>query len=247
MNYLTINKRSAVPLFIQIKEGILAAIHSEQLLPHDKLPTEAELCELFGISRPVVRQAYKELINEGYIIRQKGRGTFVKEAETKSCFFKELSNFNLDMISRGLTPSTDVLTCEVMPYQKSINDLLELTSDSPVLHLSRLRKGNNTPMVLVDSYIPLDLFPGLENANFKDRSLYDMFDSEYGIPVFEAHRLVDAIIVDDNTANLLEVRRKTAAHYVQTISVDYEGRVVELSYATYPGERNRFDIYVYRE
>ncbi|MEG1301833.1 MAG: GntR family transcriptional regulator, partial [Erysipelotrichaceae bacterium] len=75
------------------------------LKPNDKLPTEEELCKTFSISRPVIRQAYSELINEGIITRYKGKGTFVKEREIKGAFFRELSNFQNEMIRLGLNPS----------------------------------------------------------------------------------------------------------------------------------------------
>ena len=67
MEYIRVNKNSTVPLFIQIRDAIIIAINSSLLKPGDQLPTEAEICDRFNISRPVVRQAYQELINRNLI------------------------------------------------------------------------------------------------------------------------------------------------------------------------------------
>ena len=78
MDYITINKYSLVPLYSQLKESIKEAIQNGILKPGDKLPTEHEICNHFNLSRTVTRQAFYELMSEGYIVRYKSRGTFVK-------------------------------------------------------------------------------------------------------------------------------------------------------------------------
>ena len=97
MKYINLFKSSSTPLYAQLKDSIKQAIKSGQLKPNDKLPTEEEICAEFRISRPVVRQAYKELLDENYIVRFKSRGTFVKEVEIKSMFFSEFSDIEIDL------------------------------------------------------------------------------------------------------------------------------------------------------
>ena len=77
MDYIKINKFSMIPLYSQLKESIKSAIEDGILKPGDKLPTELAICEKFSLSRTVTRQAFYELMNEGYICRYKSRGTFV--------------------------------------------------------------------------------------------------------------------------------------------------------------------------
>lgn len=64
-------------VFIQIKEHIVSEIESGRLNAGDKLPSERELCELFGLSRVTVRRAIAELVAQGVLQTQPGRGTFV--------------------------------------------------------------------------------------------------------------------------------------------------------------------------
>ena len=72
-----LNKNLNVPLYAQLKELILGEIQSGALKAGDMIPTEHELMEQYSISRNVVRQAIGELVEGGYLIRKKAKGTFV--------------------------------------------------------------------------------------------------------------------------------------------------------------------------
>lgn len=90
MDYITINKYSLVPLYSQLKESIKEAIQNGILKPGDKLPTEHEICNHFNLSRTVTRQAFYELMSEGYIVRYKSRGTFVTNKVKRMYFLRKL-------------------------------------------------------------------------------------------------------------------------------------------------------------
>lgn len=76
-----IQRKNGIPLYIQVKERILANIQAGIYQPGDKLPTEREFSLQIGISRNTVSQAYRELENEGVISSRQGRGTFVRDTE----------------------------------------------------------------------------------------------------------------------------------------------------------------------
>ena len=77
MRQQTLNKKLNVPLYVQLKELILGEIQGGALKAGDMIPTEHELMEQYAISRNVVRQAIGELVEGGYLIRKKAKGTFV--------------------------------------------------------------------------------------------------------------------------------------------------------------------------
>ena len=76
-----IQRKSGIPLYMQVKERILADIQTGIYQPGDKLPTERVFSRLIGISRNTVSQAYRELEQEGVVISWQGRGTFVRDQE----------------------------------------------------------------------------------------------------------------------------------------------------------------------
>ncbi|HAO60563.1 MAG TPA: GntR family transcriptional regulator [Erysipelotrichaceae bacterium] len=246
MNYISINRFKSTPLYAQLKESIVAAIKQGILNPGDKLPTEEELCDYFGISRPVIRQAYAELINDGVVTRVKGRGTFIREKEVKSHFFHELSTFDDEMHRVGMTPETLVLKKGKKNYDKKIYEALNLTKDDEVYHLRLLHKGDGLPMCLVDTYLPLSFYPGIAEEDFEGMPLYTMLETKFNRYIALARRSVDAMIVKDEDAVLLHIAKGSAVHYVQTISTDQDDQVLELSFAIYPGDRNAFDIMIYK-
>ena len=92
----TISKASPVPLYFQLKTQLVELLKQGIFQAGDKLPTEAEFCELLDISRPTVRQAFSELINEGYITRHKAKGTFVSRPKIEGYFFPKLGSFDED-------------------------------------------------------------------------------------------------------------------------------------------------------
>ena len=93
LNGIQLDKTSAVPLYEQLRKALLEAITSGKLPAGTKLPTEEELCAQFGISRPVARQAYNMLIEEGFVERMRGRGTFVRSPDTRGRFLNKQLSF----------------------------------------------------------------------------------------------------------------------------------------------------------
>jgi GntR family transcriptional regulator len=76
---LVIDRSSPVPYYAQVKELIRRRIELGEWPVGDQLPVDADLCRMFEVSRTVVRQALRDLSDEGIVSRRKGKGTFVAE------------------------------------------------------------------------------------------------------------------------------------------------------------------------
>lgn len=239
-NYFKIRKDSPVPLYFQLKTQLLELLQNHILEAGDKLPTEAEFCELLDISRPTVRQAFAELINEGYITRQKAKGTFVSKPKIEGYFFQKLGSFDEEMKSLGLTPSTRVLRSEIMDPPQDVQ--VVYPKAEKVFHLLRLRYANEEEMVLVHTYIPLDVFAGIEKENFEQESLYDIYREKYGIEITYVDRLVEAKKGATHERALLNMEEEGVILYVITTAFTSEDVPVEYSIAYYRGDRNRFHM-----
>ena len=86
-----VNRNDPIPYYIQVKNALQEHIESGYWQPGDQLPGEPELCRMFDVSRTVIRQAFKEMVYEGLIIREKGRGTFVAEPKIDQGLFQKLT------------------------------------------------------------------------------------------------------------------------------------------------------------
>jgi len=247
MRYILINKFSSIPLYVQLRNSIRIAIDDGTLKDKDKLPTEDELCDTFHISRPVVRQAYSDLLSQGVILRMKGKGTFVTKQVINRNFITELYNFTGEMERQGRKPKTKVLVVEVIHSDPLIFPLLQVKEGDHVLHFKRLRLADDVPVYVEDSYIDLKQFPGLEKVDLGINSLFHIFEAKYQRPVHKTYNVYTAMLVSDNDSVLLDVEKRSAVHRVQSTTFDALGRCMEVSVASFPGERNTYDVIVRRE
>ena len=101
-----IQKDSPLPLYFQLKELLRQEIESGHWQPGQRIPSEAELCHAFDISRSVVRQALTELEYQGLLYREQGKGTFVAQPKISESLMQDLSGFYEDMVAKGLMPVT---------------------------------------------------------------------------------------------------------------------------------------------
>src|SRR5690606_36647664 len=106
-----VSKNSPIPLYYQLKEILQEMIDNEELKPGDALPSERELCEILGISRMTVRKAVMDLVNEGIVYREQGKGTFVAKPKSKHLLNK-LQGFTEEMEEKGLKVKTQILSFE---------------------------------------------------------------------------------------------------------------------------------------
>ncbi len=244
MNFIRLNKLLPIPLYVQIRDSIEAAIDSGLLKDKTKLPTEDEICETFNVSRPVVRQAYSDLIARGKILRFKGKGTFVNKRYERRNFLNEMSNFTQEMQKLNMKPTTKVLQLEIITHHDVAFPLLNIAEGESCIHYKRLRYADDIPVYMEDTFISADRFPGLEKIDFETNSLYQVLEDQYHTEIVKAFNTYNAQVVSDANAILLEVEKKSAVHCVTTLSYDKSGEAVEYSLAYFPGGRNKFDVLV---
>lgn len=151
-----INKNSPIPIYYQLGEQIKALIEKGELKPGDALPPEREFAEKYQISRMTVRQAFTQLVNEGYLYRMQGKGTFVAERKIEQ-LLQGVTSFSEDMKARGLEPSSELIRFEMQPAAASIAEQLSIDESDPVYEIERIRLADGVPMALETSYLPVKL------------------------------------------------------------------------------------------
>lgn len=236
--YFLIDKKLPVPLYYQLKKQILKLIDEGYFKPGDKLPTEAELCELLDISRPTVRQAFSELITEGYIFRKKAKGTFVSQTKVEGYFFQKLSSYNEEMESLGLHPSTRVIGCSIILAP----EFCEKLHTDKVVHLQRIRYADEKEMVYVETYLPFERFLNIQEYDFTKFSLYEIMEKDYNCDIAYVDRIVEAAHADKNVKKYLNMKEDDIILHVHTTAYTKENEAVEISIASYHGQRNSFTM-----
>ncbi|WP_440714155.1 GntR family transcriptional regulator [Gordonia sp. FQ] len=133
------------PRYFAIEQELRARIAILQ--PHDPLPSDADLCAEFDVSRMTARSAVQKLVQDGLVYRLPGKGTYV----APPAIDRQLSNlrgFTAEMTARGMTPSSSLLEAGLVPADTAQSDALEVSPGTEVLVIRRIRSADGTPLAL---------------------------------------------------------------------------------------------------
>lgn len=230
-----------VPLYHQLKEQVRRDIVSGLLLPGDRLPTERELEQRYGVSRITVRQALRDLMVEGLLVRQRGRGTFVAHPKIHKAL-KSAASFTRDMESRGLTAGARVLAFSEVPATESIAEGLQLPVGTPLVYLERLRLADREPMALQWCYLQSSRFPGLLAVKLGSKSLYEFLAASYGVSIMAGTRTIEGVVASRRQAELLQVRVGAPLLRLGGVNLDQHGKPVEFGATLYRADRYKFYV-----
>ncbi len=193
-----------VPKYFLLKKTLIDKIDNEEFKPNVPIPSERELTELFQVSRITVRRAIEELVNEGYLYRIQGKGTYVKTDEGGSNLFA-ITSCTEDVIRLGMTPSKKVVVAEMVKANIKKAKALEITTDDNVYMLGRLLYADKEPLNYTLTFLPEKLFPGIDKHSFDRESLYETLQTEYRVKITKARRVMEAILAKDVIAEYLEL------------------------------------------
>lgn len=194
-----IDTQSDVPLHHQVKENPREVIEGRRLEPEDVLPSERELSELYGVSRPTVRQAMHELVQEGLLRRVAGIGTFVGKPKVVQVFPTVLG-FSARMRQEGHATINRVFRQQREQASPSVARRLHVPEGTPVMRLARLRIVDNEPLMIETSFLPLERFPELLNDDFAVRSLCDVISARYGVTVSDLDQTLEPVLTTEYEA-----------------------------------------------
>ena len=238
-----LDRTAPVPLYHQLKEWLSARILSGEFPPGGQLPGELKLSQRFRLSRGVVRQALSELRQEGLVSREQGRGTFVSEPKTAEGLISGLRGLADDAALRGQRVESTILLLRERPAGADVARRLGLEPGAAVVELERLRTVDGKPHVLVVTYLPAALVPGLTARDLGGRaSLYRLLREEYRLPVVSGVRRVEASVADDRQAHLLRIRRGDPLLVLRSLGYTTGGRPLDYFVALHRGDRSAFEV-----
>lgn len=237
---------SHIPYYIQLMDLIKDQVSKDKWHHGDRIPGEQDLCEMYGVSRTVVRQALRELEFQGIINRRKGKGTFISIPKISEGLVQKLTGFYQDMVERGHIVGTKVLHQKIIPANEKIANYLKIQPGTDVIDIQRLRFIDNEPILLVTTYIPYELCPALVKVDLTDRSLYAFLEKEYNIFPARGQRYVEAVLTNETEARLLNIEKGAPLLMLDSISYSDSGQPIEYYHALHRGDRSRFEVELVR-
>jgi GntR family transcriptional regulator len=225
----------------QVKDAIIQLINVGEYKPHSQLPTEAEFCEKYGVSRTTVRTALQQLSMEGYLYRKRGSGTFVSANKVKQILTTTLKHFTEQITMQGKKPTIKVLDLEVIPADEYLSDLLKIDEGEPVNMLERVRYVNDDPIQYEIAYLPWYKTPGL-NKLACEKSLYELLATQFQLKISKTVETLELFITDSVTAEKLQINIGDPCFMLDTLAYLSDGTIIEYSKTIYRGDLAHFVI-----
>ena len=239
-------KSGPLPRYYQLKEIIREKVVDGQWQPGSQIPSERELCEQYGISRMTARQSITELVNEGYLYRQQGTGTFVAQPKITQQLI-QLTGFTEDMQARERRPTTRVLTTEMWPSDQNVAVKLRVKAGQRLFRVQRLRLADGAPLALETSLINFMGCEKLMDEDLEKFSLYNLLETKYGVPPLEAEQELEAGLAQAEDAAVLKIAAGGPVLYIRRTTYTERSQPLEYVQSVYRGDKYRFYTRLSRE
>ena len=217
------------PIYKVIESDIKTKINQGELKSGDLVPSENELKDQYNVSRMTVRQALNNLVNEGYLYRHKGKGTFISQRKIEKNIHG-VRSFTEEMAATGRKVSNKIISFEYIEASQEIADKLFLNEKDEVIFIERVRYGND---------IPAKLFKTITKENLTG-SFYQYMEHELGMQISHCIQSIEAISADSKVSIALEVNKNVPTLLIVRNTFLSNGRPFEYVRSYYRADQYKF-------
>jgi GntR family transcriptional regulator len=218
---------AGMPLYRVVKRSLLRAIESGAFPPGETLPSEAEIAGQMGISIGTLRRAVDELAAEHILVRRQGRGTFVATHNTDRFLFQFFHVERDD--GRREAPVVDLVSFERVRADDEPAQALQLRPGEPAIQIENRLRLQGRAVIYDRLTLPATLFKGLTEKRFRERpsTIYQLYQSDFGITVVRAQERARARAADRNVARVLGLAIGVPVMQVNRTALTFGDRPVE--------------------
>lgn len=210
----------------EAQEELEYYIEVNGLKPHERLPSERELSEMFEINRSTLRGAIQIMIDEGKIYKETRLGNFVAEPKIR----RNLNN--MDSLSKlaeslGKKIRNKVLSVEIIESNKQITKNLKVPLGTKVVQLIRLRYLDEVPLSIETSILEYDRFPGIEKIDWHNQSLYNVLETKYHADIKKGKEQLGLTFATSEEAKYLKIENEDPIFFISGVTLDSEEKPIE--------------------
>lgn len=218
------------PVYFKLQSFLRDKIEQGDWKPGDRIPPERVFAEEHRLSIGTVKKAISNLVNEGFLYRIQGKGTFVTGTyirRDKIRYYRSYSEFG---------DSENDLTIKLLDIRKikplpEVNKLLKLRANAGLFRIDRIMNSDDGPLILSVSYLPQRKFADLDTPLFRQKiekiALYSILEESYGVPTIYNQELIGADRADAEVARHLKVRRGSPLLVIEMLSFTYRDNPYE--------------------
>ncbi|MFH0916774.1 MAG: GntR family transcriptional regulator [bacterium] len=229
-------RTKGIPLYYQLMRSLKEDILSGRFAAEDQLPSEAELTQIFKVSRVVVRQALQILEDEGLIVRIRGKGTFVaKDAVAGES--PVLSGYIEDFLRVGLSTQVKVLHFGLVKASPDIASVFAVDESTDLFYVKRLRMVEGRAFSVIENHLPYSVGILIPLARIEDEPLMQLIETHAGIPIDWASQVFQAVSADSDLAHLLDIDLMAPVLKMTLSAHTAENQVVNHAHVYYRSDR----------
>lgn len=232
-----LDRNGPMPLYYQVSSRLEAAIRSGEIPPGARLENEIAIGQRLGLSRPTIRRAIQELVDQGLLVRRRGVGTQVVQGQVTRQV--ELTSLYEDLQNAHHSPTTIVLMHEVVPASEAVASHLGVDAGSRVVRVRRQRSTDGTPVAVLENYLPPE-FDDITTAQLQNRGLYQILRGR-GVTIRIANQRIGARRAHDDEGALLDIDRDGPVLTMERTAYDSSGRAIEYGAHIYRPDMYSFE------
>jgi DNA-binding GntR family transcriptional regulator len=226
------------PLYVALAQTLAADIHGGRYPIGSTLPTEGELAQRYSVSRHTVRQALRELKQEGLLWSRPGIGTKVRARPESPRFFSGINNIS-DLLQFVDVTEMHVRSRREIIADAEFADLLHCPLGQAWSETNMLRKipGNDTPLCYLQAYLRPEYARAIGRSRVIKRPIYSLVEERCGVRMVEVLQEITAAHLTHEMAHALKAEEGQAALRISRYYLDKQGSIVEVGISHYPSGR----------
>lgn len=209
-------------------------------------PTEAALCEKYGVSRFTIREALRTLSEEGLISRKRGSGTVLHPAQARAgALHQPLSNVGeILQYARDTSIQFEWLPAELLP--EDVAEQIGIAADGKwhTFHGVRRKEGRNRPIAITTAWIHPDLADALRDFDPSAVTIFTQLQSKGGIEISQITQSIQAISASAQAAETLMMEEGEPVLRIIRCYYDQSARLFEISSSLHPGQRFTYSMHI---
>ncbi|MCF0146915.1 MAG: GntR family transcriptional regulator [Clostridium sp.] len=233
-----IDKSSPIPVYYQLKNDLISKISEGVWKPGDCISSEREFCEIYGVSRMTIRQAIGELVQEGVLLRIKGKGTFVCEQTFKQ---KDMMSFSEIVKQMGKTLRSEIVEFKKISTPEDLTDIFLLDE---LYKITRKRIVDEECVAIEKVYIPVDYCGYIDEEMLKG-SLFKILEG-FGYKVDYSQSSIVSVIMDDELKEVFSVNQQVPMLKIISKTYDLNDKLIFLEEAIYRSDKFTLEVNISR-
>lgn len=233
----SVDRESPQKLYIQIHDIIKEKIEKGEWPANTHIPTEDELCRLFNVSKATVRLAVAELVKDGLVRRQQGKGTFVA-TDINQLGMVMKTRLTEDMFGKGVTVTKSLISEGVRVPEDSIRNLF--AGDETIYYALCIATVGGEPAYVDELFIPLSVFPGISEETLCNSPFYDLIQERAVRKIFKVIQTIEVTGISGELAGHLGVREGASVFLIHRLLVGSDGGPI--AYMRLNGNPGRYKV-----